>query len=76
MLVYDRARVLARLLKTQAFTSTEIDAAMELMDIVLKIRWAEDFPELGSEEIREEVFIRPTEHTKQKGGGRQEWTCF
>jgi ribosomal protein S18 acetylase RimI-like enzyme len=32
----DRARLLAMLIKTRAFTSVEIDVAMELIDIVLK----------------------------------------
>ena len=32
----DRARLLSMLIKTRAFTSAEIDVAMELIDIVLK----------------------------------------
>jgi len=32
----DRARLLSMLIKTRAFTSAEIDVAMELVDIVLK----------------------------------------
>ena len=32
----DRARLLSMLIKTRAFTSEEIDVAMELIDIVLK----------------------------------------
>ena len=36
LLEKDRARLLSMLIRTQAFTSTEIDVAMELIDIVLK----------------------------------------
>jgi ribosomal protein S18 acetylase RimI-like enzyme len=36
LLKKDRARLLSMLIKTRAFTSAEIDVAMELIDIVLK----------------------------------------
>jgi len=39
----DRARLLSMLIKTRAFTSAEIDVAMELIDIVLKDENQEDY---------------------------------
>jgi len=39
----DRATLLSMLIKTQAFTSAEIDVAMELIDIVLKDRIQKDY---------------------------------
>ena len=39
----DRARLLSILIKTRAFTSAEIDVAMELIDIVLKDKNQEDY---------------------------------
>jgi len=39
----DRAILLSMLIKTQAFTSAEIDVAMELIDIVLKDRIQKDY---------------------------------
>ncbi len=39
----DRARLLSMLIKTRAFTSAEIDVAMELIDIVLKDRNQKDY---------------------------------
>jgi ribosomal protein S18 acetylase RimI-like enzyme len=39
----DRARLLSMLIKTRAFTSAEIDVAMELIDIVLKDGSQEDY---------------------------------
>jgi ribosomal protein S18 acetylase RimI-like enzyme len=39
----DRATLLSILIKTRAFTSAEIDVAMELIDIVLKDRLQKDY---------------------------------
>ena len=39
----DRATLLSMLIKTRAFTSAEIDVAMELIDIVLKDRAQKDY---------------------------------
>ena len=39
----DRATLLSMLIKTRAFTSAEIDVAMELIDIVLKDRGQKDY---------------------------------
>ncbi len=39
----DRARLLSMLIKTRAFTSAEIDVAMELIDIVLRDRNQKDY---------------------------------
>jgi ribosomal protein S18 acetylase RimI-like enzyme len=39
----DRATLLSMLIKTRAFTSAEIDVAMELIDIVLKDRMQKDY---------------------------------
>ncbi|MBP1696812.1 MAG: hypothetical protein H6Q41_2000 [Deltaproteobacteria bacterium] len=39
----DRATLLSMLIKTRAFTSAEIDVAMELIDIVLKDRVQKDY---------------------------------
>ncbi len=39
----DRARLLSMLIKTRAFTSAEIDVAMELIDIVLKDENQKDY---------------------------------
>jgi ribosomal protein S18 acetylase RimI-like enzyme len=39
----DRATLLSMLIKTRAFTSAEIDVAMELVDIVLKDRIQKDY---------------------------------
>jgi ribosomal protein S18 acetylase RimI-like enzyme len=39
----DRARLLSMLVKTRAFTSAEIDVAMELIDIVLKDQNQKDY---------------------------------
>jgi ribosomal protein S18 acetylase RimI-like enzyme len=39
----DRPRLLSMLIKTRAFTSAEIDVAMELIDIVLKDENQEDY---------------------------------
>ena len=39
----DRARLLSVVIKTQAFTSAEIDVAMELIDIVLKDENQKDY---------------------------------
>jgi ribosomal protein S18 acetylase RimI-like enzyme len=39
----DRARLLSILIKTRAFTSAEIDVAMELIDIVLKDEIRKDY---------------------------------
>jgi ribosomal protein S18 acetylase RimI-like enzyme len=39
----DRANLLSMLIKTRAFTSAEIDVAMELIDIVLKGQIQEDY---------------------------------
>ncbi|OGP94714.1 MAG: hypothetical protein A2157_01220 [Deltaproteobacteria bacterium RBG_16_47_11] len=39
----DRAKLLSILIKTRAFTSAEIDVAMELIDIVLKDHIQEDY---------------------------------
>ena len=39
----DRARLLSILVKTRAFTSAEIDVAMELIDIVLKDQNQKDY---------------------------------
>jgi len=39
----DRARLLSMLIKTRAFTSAEIDVAMELIDIVLKDQIQKDY---------------------------------
>jgi len=39
----DRAALLSMLIKTRAFTSAEIDVAMELIDIVLKDRAQKDY---------------------------------
>ncbi len=39
----DRARLLSMLIKTRAFTSAEIDVAMELIDIVLKDKVQKDY---------------------------------
>ena len=39
----DRAWLLAMLIKTRAFTSEEIDVAMELIDIVLKNQNQKDY---------------------------------
>src|SRR5512136_1913080 len=39
----DRATLLSMLIKTRAFTSAEIDVAMELIDIVLKDRVQRDY---------------------------------
>jgi ribosomal protein S18 acetylase RimI-like enzyme len=39
----DRATLLSMLIKTRAFTSAEIDVAMELIDIVLKDRSQKDY---------------------------------
>jgi ribosomal protein S18 acetylase RimI-like enzyme len=39
----DRATLLTMLIKTRAFTSAEIDVAMELIDIVLKDRVQKDY---------------------------------
>jgi ribosomal protein S18 acetylase RimI-like enzyme len=39
----DRARLLSILIKTRAFTSAEIDVAMELIDIVLKDQNQKDY---------------------------------
>ncbi len=39
----DRAKLLSVLIKTRAFTSAEIDVAMELIDIVLKDRVQKDY---------------------------------
>lgn len=39
----DRARLLSMLIKTRAFTSAEIDVAMELVDIVLKDENQKDY---------------------------------
>jgi len=39
----DRARLLSIMIKTRAFTSAEIDVAMELIDIVLKDRNQKDY---------------------------------
>ena len=38
LLEKDRAKLLSMLIRTRAFTSEEIDVAMELIDIVLKDR--------------------------------------
>jgi ribosomal protein S18 acetylase RimI-like enzyme len=43
MLEKDRATLLSMLIKTRAFTSAEIDVAMELIDIVLKDRVQKDY---------------------------------
>jgi ribosomal protein S18 acetylase RimI-like enzyme len=39
----DRARLLLMLIKTRAFTSAEIDVAMELIDVVLKDQIQKDY---------------------------------
>jgi ribosomal protein S18 acetylase RimI-like enzyme len=39
----DRAKLLSMLIKTRAFTSAEIDVAMELVDIVLKDQIQKDY---------------------------------
>jgi ribosomal protein S18 acetylase RimI-like enzyme len=39
----DRAKLLSMLIKTRAFTSAEIDVAMELIDIVLKDQIQKDY---------------------------------
>ncbi len=43
LLEKDRAALLSILIKTRAFTSAEIDVAMELIDIVLKDRTQKDY---------------------------------
>jgi len=43
LLEKDRAKLLSVLIKTGAFTSAEIDVAMELIDIVLKDRVQKDY---------------------------------
>ncbi len=43
LLEKDRARLLSMLIKTRAFTSAEIDVAMELIDIVLKDENQKDY---------------------------------
>jgi len=43
LLEKDRAKLLSVLIKTRAFTSAEIDVAMELIDMVLKDRVQKDY---------------------------------
>ena len=43
LLEKDRAKLLSVLIKTRAFTSAEIDVAMELIDIVLKAQVQKDY---------------------------------